>query len=187
VRPNCRPVVPPRMLTCPRFARSKWITRHERVLFHELYYFRDLRDLIKVFRPAPLEALQTALLSPQTYLGKSSCDPTNVTTMPDTTLLFMRYLESGKMINLYDWFEAFSSTLQVPPPTDADDEAQVERRREVQARFMRGFHELDYLGLLKGTKRKPDHVLKTVFMVGEDEGEGFLDGQRAGAQAAADA
>lgn len=84
------------------------------------------------------------------------------------------------MINLYDWFDAFSSTLHVPSPSAKDSDDEVEKRKEVQARFMRGFHELDFLGFLKGTKRKQDHVLKTFFMLGEEETEGFLDGLRAG-------
>ncbi|KAI6020231.1 hypothetical protein BKA83DRAFT_4297889 [Pisolithus microcarpus] len=32
--------------------------------------------------------------------------------MPDTTILFQRYLESGKMINVYDWFESFAVVLE---------------------------------------------------------------------------
>jgi origin recognition complex subunit 3 len=38
-------------------------------------------------------------------------------------------------------------------------------RMEVQARFMRALHELDYLGFIKHTGRKADHVLRTVFEV----------------------
>jgi len=37
----------------------------------------------------------------------------------------------------------------------------------VQARFMRALHELDYLGFIKHTGRKPDHVLRTVFDIAD--------------------
>jgi origin recognition complex subunit 3 len=41
---------------------------------------------------------------------------------------------------------------------------------EVNARFIRALHELDYLGFIKHTKRKgkADHVLRTLFDVADD-------------------
>ncbi|KAI5994475.1 hypothetical protein EDD15DRAFT_2260508 [Pisolithus albus] len=32
--------------------------------------------------------------------------------MPDTSIVFQWYLESGKMINVYDWFEFFAVALE---------------------------------------------------------------------------
>ncbi|THU95492.1 hypothetical protein K435DRAFT_966374 [Dendrothele bispora CBS 962.96] len=163
--------------------------------------------------------------------------------MPDTSILFHRYLESGKMINVYDWYQSFHDVLEIqrkkikrqerereknktvagqsssskkngtpspkkrgrPPLTDKGKgkdkrdveelvEASATRGRskgkgkarenqasdgeksehseekwnlEVQARFMRALHELDYLGFIKHTGRKPDHVLRTAFDVTE--------------------
>ena len=58
---------------------------------------------------------------------------------------------------------------QQPP---AETEEELERWRvEVNARFIRALHELDYLGFVKHTKRKgkADHVLRTVFDVADDE------------------
>ncbi|KIK27187.1 hypothetical protein PISMIDRAFT_8398 [Pisolithus microcarpus 441] len=134
--------------------------------------------------------------------------------MPDTTILFQRYLESGKMINVYDWFESFAVVLEeqrrhrqrtqfrnLPerngrPPTprtprtpqtpsrhgrgrkgsqrkeqDSDDpsEQQAEEdteenwRLKVQARFIRALHELDYVGFIRHTGRRADHVMRTAF------------------------
>ncbi len=40
---------------------------------------------------------------------------------------------------------------------------------EIQARFIRALHELDYLGFIKHTVRKADHVVRTVFEVDEDD------------------
>lgn len=50
---------------------------------------------------------------------------------------------------------------------DTDEIVDEEERWgvEVQARFMRALQELDYLGFVKHTGRKPDHVLRTVFDV----------------------
>ena len=118
--------------------------------------------------------------------------------LPDTSILFKRYLDSGKMINVYDWFESFQTILETqrtelktrssndgrktrtpsprkrfklkqPPPET--EEAMERWKIEVNARFIRALHELDYLGFIKHTKRKAkaDHVLRTLFDVADDE------------------
>ncbi|KAL7409298.1 hypothetical protein BDY24DRAFT_223335 [Mrakia frigida] len=181
-----------------RFFGARFITP-EKILFHEIFYFHHLDDLIRVFHPSPLEAIQTALLSPHTYLGCACCcfspnasfnnnnNPSHL--LPDTTILFLRYLESGKLINLYDWFESFASVLEAVENRNEIEEGGGEKgkkkrkkaeeggqlvgggREEAQARFMRAFHELDFLGLLKGTKRREDCCLKTLFRLPEEEEE----------------
>lgn len=107
--------------------------------------------------------------------------------MPDTSILFQRYLESGKMINVFDWFESFTVVLETQkrhasdvsarealPRTPSrrkgkqrqveESEEELEKwRLEVQARFIRSLHELDYVGLIKHTGRKADHVMRTIF------------------------
>lgn len=120
-------------------------------------------------------------------------DEENLSKMPDTTILFQRYLESGKMINVFDWFESFTVALETqkrnarenesarkaPTRTPSrrkgkqrqiedqkENEEKLEKwRLEVQARFMRALHELDYIGLIKHTGRKAGHVMRTVFDV----------------------
>jgi origin recognition complex subunit 3 len=119
--------------------------------------------------------------------------------LPDTSILFKRYLDSGKMINVYDWFESFAVVLesqkrhrkrsklngnnsktisrkgkgkqrQVDDVMDEDEgenEEDEKWKMEVQARFMRSLHELDYLGFIKHTGRKADHVLRTVFDIAD--------------------
>lgn len=56
-------------------------------------------------------------------------------------------------------------------PDDEDsvwDEQDDENwKLEIQARFMRALHELDFLGFIKHTGRKADHVLRTVFDVAD--------------------
>ena len=57
-------------------------------------------------------------------------------------------LESGKWVNLHDLLKSFASSV-------APDAGLT---REVQGRFLRVLSELQYLGLVKSTKRKADHV-----------------------------
>ena len=53
---------------------------------------------------------------------------------------------------------------QVHGETEDDGEEDEERwKMEVQARFMKALQELDYLGFIKHTGRKVDHVQRTVF------------------------
>lgn len=47
-----------------------------------------------------------------------------------------------------------------PEETEEDME---KWKLEVQARFIRALHDLDYIGLIKHTGRKADHVMRTVF------------------------
>jgi len=47
---------------------------------------------------------------------------------------------------------------------DEDEEAEA-WNLEVQARFIRALHELDYMGFVKQTGRKADHVVRAVFDV----------------------
>lgn len=125
--------------------------------------------------------------------------------LPDTSILFKRYLDGGRMINVYDWFESFQAVLETQreelikaatakqgrrspkkraspkkqsvktkgkerQTEDVDDvvmggakDAEEKWKLEVQARFVRALHELDYLGFIKHTKRRADHVIRTVF------------------------
>lgn len=132
-----------------------------------------------------MEAIQTALLSPRVYLGFPSIDlgpSSDPAFMPDTSILFTKYLESGKLINLYDWFTTFAQVLGIdvtrPVSEDAKGGEESDRRKDVQVRFLRSFHELDLMGFLKGTRRKEDHCLKTFFGLTDVEGDDGLGGDR---------
>lgn len=136
-------------------------------------------------------SIVSALARPQAYLQCTCCTDAHVNadidddeqkgslrTLPDESVAFLRYLNSGKMVNIYDWFETFamglenededastSPTKQGKGKRKADDaeEEEEQRRQQLQARFLRCFHEFDMLGLLKQTGRKPDHVMRTVY------------------------
>ena len=109
-------------------------------------------------------------------------------------------MDSGRMINVYDWYESFAVALDAQrehlrrreiaereaPHTPSrgrnkgkqkaaedmemnddeeefDEEIEEKWRIEVQARFMRALHELDFMGFIKHTGRKADHVIKTIY------------------------
>jgi hypothetical protein len=94
---------------------------------------------------------------------------------PDICVLFSRYMEAGKTINVYDWYESFAQGLEasrerIPAApekagkgkaksksktVDTDAKAVDEEvwRRETFARFMWSLHELDMLGMLRWSGR----------------------------------
>lgn len=98
------------------------------------------------------------------------------------------------MVNVYDWYESFGLVLenqkrhqrqahkdpenkseasggegsdmeQNSVVEDDDDDDEEAWKMHVQARFIKALHELDYVGLIKHTGRKADHVMRTVFEV----------------------
>jgi len=117
--------------------------------------------------------------------------------LSDTSILFKGYLEAGRTINAFDWYQSFAAVLETQrqkwlkigdqrqvddTPSDGavrqsnngdvvgEDGEEVGDEKwgmEVQARFIRGVQELDFMGFLKHTGRKPDHVTRTVFDVSE--------------------
>jgi origin recognition complex subunit 3 len=53
-----------------------------------------------------------------------------------------------------------------------DEQNEEDWQKEVQARFMRALHELDYLGFIKHTGRRIEHVARVVFDLGDEDDQG---------------
>ncbi|KAL4253363.1 ORC3 family protein [Abortiporus biennis] len=161
----------------------------------------------EILNPAPRITVINALLRPFDFArmdnqlhetqGPEDIEEPELWELPDTSILFRRYMEAGKMINVYDWFESFAVALdaqrrhllrkqkegsQTPQKNkgkgkakavdeEEEDEEEIEEtekeqeawRMEVQARFIRSLHELDFMGFIKHTGRKADHVIKTTY------------------------
>jgi origin recognition complex subunit 3 len=145
-----------------------------------------------MLNPAPRATIVSALLQPHTFLSPPHDDPTTqrlpIWKLPDTSILFRRYLEAGRMINVYDWYESFSQVIEsqrshLAHPSAADggqnddhghgegeeeeDEDEEGWKMHVQSRFIRALHTLDFVGLIKHTGRKAEHVMRTVYDVPE--------------------
>jgi len=168
---------------------------------------------VQLINPAPRAHITCALLHPESYAaqnphpergasdsGDAEGEVPAVWELPDTSILFRGYLEAGRVINVFDWYQSFAAVLETQRQKGLgigdqkrvgdstsygavhegrqndggeimrEDGEEVEDEKwgmEVQARFIRGVHELDFMGFLKNTGRKPDHVTRTVFDVSE--------------------
>jgi origin recognition complex subunit 3 len=135
-----------------------------------------------MLNPAPRATIVSALLQPHTFLPPPHDDPTiqrlPIWKLPDTSILFRRYLEAGRMINVYDWYESFSQVIESQRSHLAtadggekdghgNEEDEEGWKMHVQARFVRALHTLDFVGLVKHTGRKAEHVMRTVYDVPE--------------------
>ncbi|KAI0032078.1 origin recognition complex subunit 3 N-terminus-domain-containing protein, partial [Vararia minispora EC-137] len=162
----------------------------------------------ELINPAPRSTIIVGLADPYAFVEGTGADVDRprraLWEMPDTSILFRRYLEAGRMVNVYDWYESFALVLdrqreqvrarEAAEKSDngkgngrgdkvkGDEKAAEEDEREedggeeededndeerwkmhVQARFMCALHELDFLGFVKHTGRKADHVIRTVY------------------------
>lgn len=144
----------------------------------EIFVFSDVASVRKHIVGAPRGALHTALNNPRFYLQCDCCKldtPTSlVSTLPDISIAYKLHLECGRMINLFDWLQSFRYVV------DDDDEQNDVINPKIQyvlyyiifiyitylmffykrARFTRAVAELQFLGFIKSSKRKTDHVTR---------------------------
>lgn len=162
----------------------------------DIWYTGSMPFPSELINPSPRASILAGLIHPQDYVspGQQSGDNEDGNP-PDISILFKGYLESAKMINIYDWFESFAMFLEARKrrigkthiPNGADGTSRTPSKKgkqkqadgevidkdagedeeewltEVQARFIRALQELDYLGFIKHTGRKADHVMRIVF------------------------
>lgn len=85
--------------------------------------------------------------------------------VPDVCRLYALYKDTGKFINLADWYEAFVQSLE-------GDQKRMERAgiaiqgqntASAQVRFSLAVNELAHMGLVGPTSRKVEHVGRTVW------------------------
>nr|XP_034824414.1 origin recognition complex subunit 3 isoform X2 [Maniola hyperantus] len=127
--------------------------------FHELLFRGDVAGVRRQRVGAPRGALHLALNDPVHYLQCSCChlsSSENVSErLPDISIVYKLHRECGKHINLYDWLQAFAAILR---PDDQDDDR--DQDSTIQIRFTRAVAELQFLGFIRTSRRKTDHVMR---------------------------
>ncbi|MCJ1242868.1 hypothetical protein MMC30_000064 [Trapelia coarctata] len=137
---------------------SKSLIHPKSLPLHEIFLFDIKSPAREVFAPAPRQALERALSAPHDYLDCDCCDGREnglAGTQPATAILYQLYLESGAVINISDLWSAFYAILG-----PEDGEGGEGREEQILALFYRGLAELRYLGMVKNSRKKTDHLTK---------------------------
>ncbi|XP_046664518.1 origin recognition complex subunit 3 [Homalodisca vitripennis] len=138
---------------------QKYLVSPSSLPLHEVFLIDNVSTKRHIVG-APRAAIHTALHNPHHYLQcdccKMSSDGEILHTMPDVCIVYKLHLESGALINMYDWLQSFV-TIVSPEDSDRDD-----RKVDpgLQARFTRAVSELQFLGFVKASKKKTDHVAR---------------------------
>ncbi|KAF2869327.1 origin recognition complex subunit 3 N-terminus-domain-containing protein [Massariosphaeria phaeospora] len=142
------------------FFSSAFINPQTLLLSEVLIY--DLKSPhTEVFQPKPRYAIERALALPHDYLGCDCCSGVAGKgegsalsgTQPASAILYQMYLESGALINVSDLWSAFHAIAG-----EGEEEEDGESKT-----MQRGLAELKYLGLVKPSRKKTDHIAKTMW------------------------
>ncbi|OWF47585.1 origin recognition complex subunit 3-like [Mizuhopecten yessoensis] len=139
----------------------KYLVSPKALPLHELLYYDSASTVRSHLTASPRAAVQLALGSSHTYLRNQTESDNSGTIspdIPDVCIVYKLHMECSQLINLYDWLQAF---ITVKTSNDEENDDQVKNPDQVlQARFIRAVSELQFLGFVKPTKRKTDHVAR---------------------------
>ncbi|KAF8242366.1 hypothetical protein K440DRAFT_590933 [Wilcoxina mikolae CBS 423.85] len=142
----------------------------EYVFLHEVFFYDLVSPHKDVFAPRARATVERALSRPADYLGCKCCeltqeekeageDGTMKGSHPPTCIVYQLYLEGGALINGFDLWSAFKSVIN---GEDADEDETREKMDEAtaQALFCRSVAEMKFLGFVKQTRKRVDHLQK---------------------------
>lgn len=134
---------------------------------HELYVLSNVSDVTRLLggvggAAEPRGSFFTAMRNPQNV-----CPGITEAILPDTAIAYRLLAEGGRLKNIYDWYNTFCS-IRTANAVERDEHGNIRGlveipQAELQARFARACSELEFLGLMKYTNRKTDHVMRLIF------------------------
>ncbi|CAL8273131.1 unnamed protein product [Merluccius merluccius] len=129
---------------------------------YEVCYYSSSTVLRRHLNATPRTSIQTALSSPYHYLqnDKLLTEDGVSNAAPDICIVHKLHLECGRLINLYDWLEAYATVVSAAEGKDPDSEDYGKVDELKHARFIQAVSELEFLGFIKSTKQKTDHVAR---------------------------
>ncbi|KAK4342270.1 hypothetical protein RND71_038086 [Anisodus tanguticus] len=148
--------------------------------FHELIYFKDVDNLQSALIGDLRRRTQIDLLNFYKILKCGCCSNSGGTLSPSMHVISIMYMlaqEHGDLINLYNWFQSFKSSISSSRKKWLKKLASLKKRKDntnpqnnsealIQARFCRVVMELQITGLLRmSSKRRPDYVQRVAFGV----------------------
>ncbi|XP_026826170.1 origin recognition complex subunit 3 [Ooceraea biroi] len=137
---------------------SVHLIRPNHVTGYEIFCYRDENQAKHHIRGSLRAAIHTGLSDPRMYLDCDCCRLANDSdiprTLPDLSIIYKLHLESRKLINMYDWLQAFLTIVN--PQIQFTEEREV--NAGLQARFTQAVAALQFLGFIETSRRKTDHV-----------------------------
>ena len=137
---------------------------------HGIFYYDDVATVKKMLLSAPRASIQSALRLPFQYIhdpGLANIGADQIpASLPDICIAYKLHLESGKLINLYDWLQCWVSIVgssEEDMEVDQDESGPKAVDQRLHARFSRAVSELQFLGFIRNSKRKTDHVERLTF------------------------
>jgi hypothetical protein len=139
-----------------------------RPVLPQVYTYDFSSYLTQICDPSPRGSILAALNDPSSSMDIDEQQESNH--IPDICRLYQVYQSAGKMINLYDLYQAFSLSIQGNYGASSNKKRRLngntadpmQKKDAVQARFALAVNEMGKMGFMKKTRRKPDHVLKIV-------------------------
>ncbi|XP_054653031.1 origin recognition complex subunit 3 isoform X3 [Dunckerocampus dactyliophorus] len=130
---------------------------------NEVCYYSSSSSVRRHLNATPRTSIQAALSSPYYYLLNDNLkteDGSVSNAAPDICLTYKLHLECGRLINLYDWMQAYATVVSAAEGHDPDSDNFGKVDDVKHARFIRAVSELEFLGFIKSTKQKTDHVAR---------------------------
>ncbi|XP_061700669.1 origin recognition complex subunit 3 [Syngnathoides biaculeatus] len=130
---------------------------------NEVCYYSSSSSVRRYLNATPRTSIQAALSSPYYYLRNESLktdDGSVSNAAPDICIVYKLHSECGRLINLYDWMQAFSTVVSAAEGNDPNSDNFGKVDDVKHARFIRAVSELEFLGFIKSTKQKTDHVAR---------------------------
>lgn len=122
----------------------------------EVIVYDTLSPNRDVFSPRPRFAVERALSQPKDYLGHENANDLDELSVmrPAISICYEMYLECGSLINVADLWSAFWTVYN--PQGEHED---FEKQKNM-ALFERTLAELNYLGMIRHSRKKQDHLGK---------------------------
>ncbi|XP_047202041.1 origin recognition complex subunit 3 [Girardinichthys multiradiatus] len=130
---------------------------------YEVCYYTSSATVRRHLNATPRTSIQAALSNPYSYIQNDSLkteDGTVSNAAPDICVAYKLHLECGRLINLYDWLEAYSTVVSAAEGSNPDSDGCGKVDEVKHARFIRAVSELEFLGFVKATRKKTDHVAR---------------------------
>jgi len=132
---------------------NKYLGSFDQIPMHEVNFYNNRPTLKSTFNPTIKNSIDLNLVQSQRILQCKCCTDEIMKNSHDTCIVYSIFKESGKLINLYDWFMSYCQICS----------SRQESTDVLQAKFTASLSELRLMGFIQSTKRKTDHVRRAIY------------------------